>query len=188
MNSVLTVLVPAASFALTHIDTLKDELEIVGTAEDNQLQGYIFQASSAITGYLGRTIAQETVMEQFRIPRELACRGVDLIPLSRRPVTAISSVSEDGVALSGADYELDGQAGLLTRLYSDCPGPWRTRKISVTYTAGYVSLPALPDAIERACLTLAKGYRSGATRDPMLRAENIDGVWSGQYWVGPTPG
>src|SRR5215203_5276906 len=189
MQTKLTVITPAVSFALAHLDTLKAELGITGTAEDAQLQGYIFQASSAITGYLGRVIAQETVAEQFRLPQELACRGgVESLPLSRCPVSVIASVVVDGVTLSASDYEVEAKSGLLWRLYSDSLGPWRGRKITVTYTGGYTSLPELPDAIERAAHILITHMRSAAGRDPQLRSESIDGVWSGQYWVGTTPG
>jgi len=189
MHSTLTVTTPAESFALTRVDTVKAELGIAGTAEDSQIDAYIWQASSAITGYLGRVIAQEIVSEQFRLPRELACRtGIEQLVLSRYPVVSIDSVEVDGIALDEANYEVDRQTGLLTRLCSDSPTPWRGRKITVAYTGGYISLPELPDAIERACINLVKAYRSAATRDPLIRSESVDGVLSTTYWVGSTPG
>src|SRR5215207_5596973 len=114
--------------------------------------------------------------------------GFDALPLARYPVTEIDSVAEDGEELAAEDYEFDVTAGLLYRLCDDEQTRWRARKVTAVYTGGYVSLTDLPDAIERACITLVKAYRSSAKRDPSLRSEQIDGVWSGTYWVGSVPG
>jgi hypothetical protein len=190
MQSILTVTTPAVSFALTRVDTVKAELGITGSAEDSQIDAFIWQASSAITGYLGRVLAYETVSEQFRLPAVVACRGYLADPngpepliLDRYPVSDIASVVVDGTTLSGSEYEVDPASGRLWRLSADCMVPWRGRKITIRYTGGYQSLPDLPDAIEDACIRIVKAKWFAAKRDPLIRAENIDGVLQTQYWV-----
>src|SRR4051812_48224477 len=107
MQTSLTVVTPALSFALTRVDTVKAELGLTGSSEDDQIDDYIWQASSAITGYLGRVIAEETVTETFRFTAQEACRwdAIQLV-LARYPVTDIDSVVAGGTALDEADYEV----------------------------------------------------------------------------------
>ncbi len=56
----------------------------------------------------------------------------------------------------------------------------------VIYTAGYVSIAALPRPIEAACLGLVRHRWAARDRDPMLRSLAIPGVVTEQYWVGAT--
>lgn len=173
----LTVIVPADSCDLTTLAAVKAELGISDHESDQNLSTWIAQASSAIIGYLNRTLGRETVRETFR----LADRGSVLL-LSRYPVAAIHSVTENDVTLSATDYELyNPNTGLLARFTDDAPSTWPQGKIAVEYTAGF-DLPAdAPADIERACILMVKQYWHGAGRDPFVRTRDVPGVMSTTY-------
>ena len=75
--SVLTVLTPATSRALTTLGTAKDELGISGTDDDARLSRWIDEASERIETYLGRVLASETVREIFRVGGAAPRRDID---------------------------------------------------------------------------------------------------------------
>ena len=179
--SLLTVLTPASSRALTTLSTAKDELAITGTDDDARLSRWIDEASERIETYLGRILASETVREIFRLG------GAALyLRLARRPVTAISAIDVDGVTVGAEQFELDASAGLLYRLHGDRRGCWHGGIVIVTYDAGYASIGTLPRPIETACLGLLRHRWAARDRDPMLRSLAIPGVATEQYWVGAT--
>lgn len=66
--------------------------------------------------------------------------GRKVLLLPEWPVTAISSIEEDGVELAPADYawSADGYVRRIGKLW-----PSQLRSIQVTYTHGYAVLPAL---------------------------------------------
>jgi hypothetical protein len=95
----------------------------------------------------------------------------------------------EGIDFLG-DYDQGAQSdskGWLTRLepMTACPRPWSSGPILVQYAAGYASIPE--DLVEGA-MELVKILWFARGRDPMLRAENIEGVYSTQYWFGAGPG
>jgi hypothetical protein len=102
MNSILTVTDAATSYDLTTLANVKAELGITSGDGDTILRRYISGASQAAMQYCNRVFAVETVSEQF-LPgrRERMIRGiVSPLQLSRWPLTAVSSVTEDGAALT----------------------------------------------------------------------------------------
>lgn len=183
MNSILTVTTAADTYDLTKVATVKAELGILDRSEDENLARWISQASGAIADHCRRVFAQETVTEVFRPGRCLE----DLV-LARYPVSAVASVVEDGVTLATTDYEISAASGILTRLYNDQPCTWTARKITVVYTAGYASIADLPDAIERACVTLVRQYRHATDRDPMVRSESVENLGDVSYFSGGATG
>lgn len=182
MNSVLVVDTAAANQDLTSLANVKAELGIATTAEDVNIAEWINQASDSIANFCNRVFGSETVTQTFR-NRVYGFEPAKLV-LDRSPVTAISSVVEDGTTLASTDYEYDPQSGIMTRLCGDYERRWSFRKLIVSYTAGYTLLSTLPDSIERAAISLVKTYRSAATRDPLLKSEEIPGVLSQTFWVG----
>lgn len=185
MKSVLTVVTPADSVDLTILANVKAELGISTTAEDVNLETWIDQASGIITGSCNRVFGKETVTESFRNRQRWL--EPERIILQRTPVTAVTSVVEDGTTLvEDTDYELDYESGIMTRLYGDYETRWNFRTLVVTYAGGYELLGTLPIAIERATITLVKQFRSAALRDPLLKSEEIPGVLSQTFWVGST--
>jgi hypothetical protein len=101
-------------------------------------------------------------------------------------VTAIASIDVDGATLASNQYEVDATAGLLFLLNGPRRVSWSGCTVTVTYTAGYASVPALPRPIEAACIGLVRHRWAARDRDPMLRSLAIPGVATEQYWVGAT--
>jgi len=87
--------------------------------------------------------------------------------------------------IPGTDYEVDRAQGQLWRL--DLNGhliAWRTARIVVVYTGGYVLPPSaastLPVDLELATIDLVKAQYMARTRDPLLKGEAVPGVYSAQ--------
>jgi hypothetical protein len=179
-DSLLTILTPATSTVLTDLASVQTELGLSGQDEAPYLNAQIAAASAAIASWCGRPFARETVQEVFR-PE--GC--MQALSLARFPVTTLTSVVEDGTTLTAADYELDAESGLLWRLSSDARVAWRARKITLTYTAGYL-LPddggrTLPHDVQRACVLMVAAQYNARGRDPMLRSEGAQGVGQTSY-------
>jgi len=180
-SSLLTILTPASSRALTTLVTVKDEIDITDDAADARLLRWIDEASERIETYLGRVLAAETVRETFRLTGAPGC-----LRLTRRPMTTIASIDVDGVTLARDQYEVDATAGLLYAISGEQRARWFACTVTVTYTAGYASVEVLPRPIETACLGLVRHRWAARDRDPMLRSLAIPGVATEQYWVGAT--
>lgn len=181
MQSILTVTVPAASRLLTSLNAIKAELGISNAALDDVLLRHITEASGRIEDYCGRVFAEQTYSELFRgvyAPQLLTAQT----PLS------ITSVTEDGVALSASDYEADEAAGIIYRLSFDERVAWCADKVTVVYDAGYVLASATPSALESACIALVKAKWFARLRDPLLRSEDVFGVGRNDYWVNGSGG
>ena len=208
-----TVTTKAATTGLTTLKALKIELGITNGDEDEYLKTQIDRVSRMIFSYLKVSMAEdgsvnlgrETIVETFRLHKiqgrggyyaggsGIAFNGNDEKPVSklllaRRPVTAIASVVEDGVTLDAGDYEVEGAAGMLARLFADRPRDWCAQKTVVTYTAGWLlpndDLRNLPQDIEDAAISLIKAARYSRRRDPMVKSQEIPGVMKTDWWVG----
>lgn len=131
-------------------------------------------------GAVPPTLRLETLTETFR----LKSSHVELV-LSRRPAISITSVTEDNIALTAADYELEKGSGILRRLDgSDNPSCWAAAKIVVVYPAGWQTVP---DDLKLAATKLAAAFWSeGQKIDPSLKRESIPGVIEQEWWVGPS--
>lgn len=184
-SSILTVVTPATTYDLTVLATVKSELGITDTASDAKLDLWIDQASGIFAAECNRVFAKETISEQFRLRRSdcLVRSRQDSLILARYPVASITSVTEDDVVLAATDYEVDKATGLLYRLSGGTRINWCAQKVVVVYVGGYDLLPELPQEIERAVISLVKQYHFGATRDPLLRGEEVVGVQRYDYRV-----
>lgn len=177
-----TVSTAAASFDLTVLATVKEELAITDTDADAKLTRLIAMSSAAVEKYCNRVFAQETLIDTFRLNDDGA---VPCLLLSRMPVSSISSVVEDGTTLTAADYELVAAKGELWRVDSDDEQQnWENAKIVVTFVAGYELLDGLPQDVERAAIELVKQGWFALSRDPLVKSEDVPGVLSTAYWVG----
>jgi hypothetical protein len=200
---VFSVSTPAATTALTTLANVKAELSITGTDEDAYLTAKIARVSAQICTYLKvptagdgtRTLGRETLVETIRRDRPLgydpgwtgtyldrfgpADSGRTRLLLSRRPIVLVTSVVEDGTTLDASAYEVDGAAGILTRLSSDMLAAWAARKVVVTYVAGWKlpgdTGPTMPGDIEDAAIRLIKTGRFARERDPGIKSETIPG-------------
>lgn len=184
MNSILTVTVAASSYDLTTLANVKAELNIIDGASDAVLRRYISGASQAAMQYCNRVFAVETVSEQFLPghPGRLFRGGVKPLQLSRWPLVAVTSVTENAVPLVlTTDYLTDSANGQLTRMDSSAyPRSWSPLPLTAVYSAGYATTPAdLEDAIIR---MVTKRW-SAKGRDATLKQENIPGVLERQFWI-----
>lgn len=186
--SLLTVTTPADDLALLTVAELRAAAGLAATdgSLDTELSALGRRVAASITaacriaraGAVQPTLRSETLSETFR----LSCERRELV-LARRPIAEIASVTENGTVLESAAYESDDAAGLLYRLSADTRACWPAVKIVIAYTAGWATVP--PD-LALAASKLAATVRAEDRRaDPNLRSEEIPGVISQTWWVGP---
>jgi Phage gp6-like head-tail connector protein len=190
---ITTITAPTARRMLTQRATVKSALMVTDDGDNDYIDLLINQASAAVEQYCNRAFVSESLQDQFIPGRHSALpghHGADVaLVLSRRPVTAIASVVEDGATLTPAQYVLDPASGILRRLSdSGTLYAWRQAAITVTFTAGYV-LPGapgrtLPYDIEDAVLRLVKHQWFSRLRDPAMKMQSVAGVGEEQYWIG----
>ena len=182
-RSILTINTPATSFALTTKEAVKLDLGITGSTDDTLINTYILACSKQLANACNRVFGEEVVSEKFRFSS-----SKEAVILSRRAVESVTSVIEDDVLLVAADYELDKEAGLLYRLDDDEPLTWFATKLVVVYTAGWDLPTEAPEDLAKAAVALVKAQYLSKGRDPLIRSENVPGVYEVAYWVGNIPG
>lgn len=177
----LTIVTPNANRDLTDLANLKAEIGTDSGFDDTQLGKFITQASNIIAQYCNRVFAIETVAETFRF----GTFGAHNLMLSRYPITEVVSIIEVETTLTGPDYGLDPETGILDRFdSSDRVSCWQSGKTVITYKAGYTLPTGLPAGIEHACILLVKQFVASGDRDPMVRAEGNDGVGTTEFFSG----
>lgn len=175
--SILTVVVPASADARMMVTgaTAMAMLGDVKPQEESLIDAEIRRASAAIEQYCNRIFAAETVSETFRLDD-----GARSLLLTRRPIISVTSITEDGVALAGSDWEADLDAGILFRLGSDAQTDWSASKVTIVYQAGYNSYPK---DLQDAALRLVRMARASRSRDPTIKSETVEGVGQTVYWI-----
>lgn len=177
MFSKLTVTEPRESGDLVTLEEVKAELQITGTETDDYLALLITRMSTIIESFCRRIFAVEGLEETFRLRGQAS----ESLVLDRDPVTAVTSVAADGIALDGDEYEYDAEAGLLYRLVGDDQVLWTGSSIVVAYSAGYAITPG---PVQKAMFDMIKLGQASRTRDPSLRSENIlEGLYSYTLFV-----
>lgn len=122
------------------------------------------------------TLREETLSETFR----LRCPA-DVIYLSRKPVTTVLLVMEDGTSLAEYyDFEQAGPCKFI-RVQNDCPSWWAAGKIVISYKAGFATVP---NDLKELASKLAVSLWTETSRDPALRRLKIEGVSEREWWVG----
>jgi hypothetical protein len=161
---------------LTTLDRLKSELTITGTDDDTLLTSIIVEKSAEIQTYCSRSFASVGATETYRPGM---CRK--RLVLRRQPVSEVHSITVNGVVLDSGDFEIeDAAAGFLLRVdQNGCSIGWPPGRIDVTYTAGFIAVPA---DVERCVLDLCVRAWFARGRDPALRSEKIldviDSSWT----------
>jgi hypothetical protein len=197
-NIVSTVTAPAASYLLTDLATVKQELNLVNPDgnRDAVLTRYIAVCSQIIQKYCNRNFPVETIQDQF-FPRRDApitpvIQGVDPLQLTRWPIVSIVSVVEWPLSLTpttligGTDFLEDDRYGQLIRLDNFAfPKIWAAIPVTVQYKAGYATLPS--DVVD-ACIEFVKWRYFSRMRDPGLKSQNIPGVYEASYLWNTGPG
>jgi hypothetical protein len=192
---IVTVTTPAPSYALVDLGSLKLRLGLTGTTADAALNLFVADASAAAIRYMNNPIAVETLTEQIWPWRD---RWLGAVPnragrlqLSRWPIVSVTSVTETiaGTAtalVAGTDFLVEPNAGQLVRLDSfGRPRAWNADPVAIVYSAGYA---AVPSDLQEAVSEMVKARYYAQTRDPLLRSENVEGVYQAAYWSGGGPG
>jgi hypothetical protein len=193
MRSLLVVQTPATDLTLLTVaerrqaagldasDTSRDADLL---AMDQRLAANICSECNIRAGSGGEpTLRQETLVETFRVVRG------DALLLSRRHNVEITSFDSDGTALTGTDFVVDPEAGIVRRLVDDFLRPWCASKLTVTYKAGFVTIPY---DLKSAAIDYFRLSWLDQTRDPLVKSEEIEiaGIdrTKRDYWIGAVPG
>lgn len=129
------------------VEQVKSYLGINTFADDALLARLITSSSAYIRSWINRDITQGTYTDNVN------GSGGSFLTLANYPVTAVSSVMIDGQSIPQAilvtdqGYIIDDN-GIALRGYRFCKG---VRNISVTYTAGFATVP---DDITQACIEM----------------------------------
>lgn len=192
-DSSFSISVPAPSRSLVSLDDVDAALGTQFSADLPYLDATILQVSDLISqecrvpraGATPPTLRQETVVETFRLYGPVV-NPTSVLFLRRVPVVLIASVVVDGVSLTAGEYRVDESEGALFRLDDDgYDTPWTGRKIVVTYTAGWATVP---EALKLATIRAVQEQVSASARDPLLRSEVVEGIGRLDYWVNQSPG
>ena len=158
---VTTVLAKAASYDLTDLATVKDELSIGSnsTSSDGWLSRAIAQLSQMIASHTKRVFAPEMVQDSFDIQQDpypyQTPGGFPQLQLTRWPVLSVLSVVQTialnttQVLTEGTDFKVDPATGQLLRLnpFTGVGTIWEALPVTVQYTAGFGDLVVEPDTI-----------------------------------------
>jgi hypothetical protein len=192
-SSVRTLVVTDAADELALLTTaeLREAAGVTGSSQDSTLAAMGLRIAALITTECNvavgngapPTLRQETLTETFWNVR------TDQLVLSRRFEIAVDTLTEDDVAMTeGTDFLVDPESGILTRMYSNCPGSWCAQKIVVVYDAGFATVPR---DLAQAAMDFVKVQWDQQTRDPTLKSEVIDipdvERTEKTWWVSSTP-
>ncbi len=154
----------------------------IGNNNDPAVVALIARAQEAVEGALGRKIESESGIVERHDGQRSA------IFLTRWPVTAITSISEDGnPALGTGDYFFY-EGGVVYRLAGGFASSWRSWQqagVTVTYTAGFPTTHVGFKALAGVVLALAGRMFEAAATDAS-KPDGTDAVDSesiGSYQV-----
>lgn len=122
-------------------------------------------ASEAVEGDLGATIVPTVVTETYS--------GTWLeFPLKSTPVISITTVIENSITLTAADYFLDPDGWILCRGTTLAPRPWLRGRanIVVTYVAGYANPPRIA---RKVCLNGIQRMWTGSQQMPHPSLDDV---------------
>ena len=172
----LEIVTPAATNDLITLATAKRELGVTDAAQDARITDLIREASDLVAQWCNRAgFGRETLRQTERLASPL-----DVLVLQRDLGVVVTSVTEDGLALSANEYERGGV--LLYRLRDGVRVAWAARTVVLEYQAGFTLPDDAPSALERACLDLLAGLWHGQGRDPAVRNETTEGVGAVGYF------
>jgi hypothetical protein len=193
---VTTVLTPATTRDLTLLATFKDDWDVTVTTDDGFLARAITRCSAAALKFCNRAFAIETVQDRIDLGarRGMVVNRQNVLQLSRWPVASITSILVDGKTLTeGVDFITHATVGQLSRIDSSGDAiNWRGRIVTVVYIAGYVlpgqdptAFPStaapIPPDLEDAVGRMVYTRYAERQRDPLIRSEKAEGVYSVEY-------
>lgn len=191
MLRTLTVTTAAADLQLLTIGEMRDAAGVADSSQDAKLSALGLRIAAdiatecniAIGAGGAPTLRRETLTEVWR--------GVyaDELLLARRHEVTIASVVEDGTTVDAADYLVDPQTGILTRLSDDLPTGWCAEKVTIVYAAGFDTIPG---DLKDAALEIFRSAWLSRSRDPLVKGRETDipGLMRERtdYWIGTVPG
>lgn len=119
--------------ALVTVTEAKTHLNIAVTSFDAELGNFVDVASYLVEGYADRVFELTTASQLFD-------GGADTFVLRTSPLTAVTGVTVDGVALDSDNYAADIQNGIVRTATEAAEG---TANVSIAYTAGSATIPAI---------------------------------------------
>lgn len=168
------------SYALTDLPSVKESLGIASsdTSWDNLITRKINQATLAIERYTGRHFALTTYTAE-----EYNTTNTNQIILKQRPVTSLSTLGNRDTSLNEGNFDtvdtnlyfLDTNSGVLDLNFTTF-GSWN--RWSVTYTAGYATIP---EDLAEACASLAAYYVNTADGSNIGVSQKQEGQRSVRY-------
>ncbi|ARM12128.1 MULTISPECIES: hypothetical protein [Rhizobium] len=193
MRSTLAVTTPASDLTLLRVeerreaaglaadDASKDTLLL---ALDQRIAAAIMSECNIAIGSGGEpTLKRETLTETFY------SAYLDRLLLARRHNVEITSLTDGDTVLTTADYLVDAEAGILTRMRTECPSAWRSSKVVVVYDAGFTTIPA---DLKFAAIDFFRSEWLARSRDPLIKRVQTDVFevesTTTDYWVGSVPG
>lgn len=196
----ITVIAEAANRALTTVERVKEQFQILGDVDDAYLARAVLKAGAHIERWCNRRFAWQTVTEA------LASNGGCELLLAKRPVVSVAAVAVCGEALDLAEVLLtDPEAGIIFRrsgfrstavherfLISEQPsGYYAAPDWTVQYTAGFVcfgaaeevapaGVAALPEDLVGIATELVGIFYDDRARNVLLKTDS-EGEASSDY-------
>jgi len=152
------------------VEEVKALGRIPGTAQDTLFQDLIDSAESFVEAYCDIKLTSEEVSENLD-------GGGYYLYQSRKPLTAVSSVFEEGVELDSVDYGTE-EFGI----FQTTEVPWTGGKkiFAVTYTGGHVAAPAgLKLAIRQMALRAYMNFEGKKSSSESDRDTSWQSLWEG---------
>jgi hypothetical protein len=181
---ITTVLASAASYDLTTLAVVKDELSISDGSSDATLKRYLSWASAALSQECNRIFPVETVKDEIWPVRQLSpvMGGMAVLQLSRWPLVSVTSITENGILLvDGTDFRSDNVNGQILRL--DGSGnlrSWPALPLVAVFSGGFANIPGdLADAVTR----MTRNRFKAKGRDSYLVSEDVPGVRNSRWWI-----
>ncbi len=180
----LTIETPAASRGFLSYSELRNAVGVAYGEYDVLLAELGLRAAAMLAracnvaqaGIGEPTLWEEQVKQSFRLTA-----SVPVLILARRFVKTIDAVTVDGTALAEADSEIDRASGLLSRIENGRVVAWSPALVSITYTAGFSTVPA---DLKAAAARLVAALFAESRRDPLLKRERVEGVGETEFWSG----
>jgi len=170
-----------AAAGVSTADTSRD-VELVALGE--RISAEIVEACRIAVGEGAEpTLRKEELTETFS-----GCCD-DVLILSRRHNVKITSVTENGMAVTVDARGLRSEAGLLERWVNGQRSRWSASEVVVVYDAGFETSPA---SLVGVVTDLARIRLSQAAADPLVKSTRIEvadvDTVQTDRWVGSVPG
>jgi hypothetical protein len=170
-----TVVTPATDLTLLTPEELRIAagLDRADASQDETLAEYETEVAAEIAsdcaiasdGVNPPTLRSEVVNDVFRY-----CSSGALW-LSRKHVSDVSQILENGIELTPADWLLEAETGKLMRLADNAKIRWSGTIVEVFYTAGF---DIVPNELKAEAKSRIKFKASEGSRDPLARSIRTD--------------